>query len=320
MEWLLDDPFQALLATNIRTRCKGPGKKNPNFTTYWKPIVGYSLPNEQETKEFSKKKKYTAPVDGTKEAKINQKYASDAFETEAVLSYAKEIDDMYLELLPEQLIRINKTKYILEIKNSRNWKYCLRCNKEHQNRIKFEVDTRYIYQTSHSDNQDCKQGRVVKKKISEDLIEILFGQTKKIEKQAPLLYEENEWPPERNNTLIPDETDSGKCYLKETRLQKEKEEYITAIYTWLMQKKQDRDPEGERKRHIEKETERRKGKIISKQDNDLPIWVARREPSKRDVYEEMVQPKKKQKPSYDPTICPQKDSDGFIWGTVIDYH
>lgn len=122
LEWLLDDPLQLLLATSLRLRVEG------GVETYWKPPPGFSISQNAEGKVW-KQVKYTAPKDSRVEAKSKQRYPPDAPETQAVLNYARQIDPMYSEILPDYLVRLGNKMYVLEVRNSSNWKYCLKCSR-----------------------------------------------------------------------------------------------------------------------------------------------------------------------------------------------
>lgn len=125
LNWLIYQPYQLLLATHIRVHCKN------SASTYFQCISGYSVQRNimEGEEEIPKRLKFTAPKELEKEAKIGQRYPPDARETEMVMEYVHKISDLYSDISPHSLVRKGKQSYWLEVKNSRNWKYCLKCNK-----------------------------------------------------------------------------------------------------------------------------------------------------------------------------------------------
>jgi len=314
MEWLLDDPFQCLLATCLRVRVVG-ASKGSNWTTHWKCLPGYSLATKQEEKEMTKKIKFTASKDDGREAKNKQRYPPNALETVSALACVHKLDDMYLELLADYLIRDNQKSYRLEVKNSRNFRFCLRCKKEHTNRIYFQLcisdiknsPKAYIYQKSHSDNIECKEGLVIRKKIPLELQELLFGQTFQNGVYVPILTKEDEWPKQRN---FSSNVASGTFYPDGSRNGKEKIQYINSLFTWITKKRKDRDPTGERK-HVKNKIAQNMKRSREKSN---PAWQVQQDPSTNQIYTQMANTTKKQKKN-DSNLIQKYDM--ITWGTHV---
>jgi hypothetical protein len=278
LNWLLDDPFQAILATSIRIRVQG------GVETYWRCIPGYSLEYLQNQE---KAKKMKATVESGKAAKNGQIYGPDSDETQLVLMFVKKLSPEYEDLIPENLKRIKNEEYVLNVKMyCRNYNYCLKCKTSHQNRSKFVVTKEYVLQKSYSENLDCKMKSSPRVKIDENLRKVLFGD------QSHFSSLSTNGPGEQPQNRTDENFDE-----------------IQTLLSWGKKKEQEHDAKGTREKALNKLKKRFRDENIS-----VPIVPQ----SFEERLQNEIFSGKKKKPSKDSNSNLFEKQSGVTWGSFVD--
>jgi len=183
MDWLCKDRKQAILATSIRTGANPktlPLKEQWTWPTdlgdlnVWLDSLSIKekRPLEPKTSDQSKIASNTA-------AKLGQMYSANSDEMNLALQAIYQLENgVYHGVKPDgglkrrsnYIFRLDLDKGVSATSPSR---WCVTCQRHHDNRTLFEFRVDGIYQKSHS--QNCSPPGYTKYPISDELIEILFG-------------------------------------------------------------------------------------------------------------------------------------------------
>jgi hypothetical protein len=181
MDWLINDKFNSILASSFRTAVTLETIQDNDLWIWPIDLLG---PLEKTLESLNLKPRKKRNFTGNEVVvdngipKVGQYYSKNSIEMKLCLQAIENIaGGIYRGIKPEHLKRHTKSIYYLNVEkgpDNHPSRFCLTCNKHHENRSFFTFTQEGVCQKSYSTN--CDKSKIVCFPISNNLIKILFGQ------------------------------------------------------------------------------------------------------------------------------------------------